>query len=153
MRRQTHTVSEAAPDINTVKTPVELWKSHIDFYSECSSFTNVENPSKPKRTAPGRENAACPAGQGCWGQSLRLICVPWMNLPLLLCRPSVEIPFQASHREDFRKKTSKNCESFWAFFLSRRQRGLKTRNICLKTWHPPCKLRLKEKEKNIGFPH
>lgn len=111
---------------------MENWNSRTDSYFECFSFLRVENPSKPKRVAPGRENVACPAGQGCWGQSLRLKCVPWMNLPLLLCRPSVEIPFQASHRENFREKTSKNCESFWAFFLSEDNDGLKQEISVLK---------------------
>lgn len=31
--------------------------------------------------------------RGVGGQSLRLKCVPWMNLPLLLCRPSAENTF------------------------------------------------------------
>lgn len=80
-------------------------------------FWGAEKRSKAERIAPGRENATCPAGHGCRGQSLRLKCVPWMNLPPPLCRPSVGIVFQAPRREDFRKKTSSYWESSWPFFF------------------------------------
>lgn len=54
-----------------------------------------------------------------------------MNLPLLLCRPSVEIPFQASRGEDFRKKSSSYWESFEAF-MSEDNDGIKQEISVLK---------------------
>lgn len=78
---------EFQTDINTVLNTVNVKFTHWLFLSMLwlfFFFPGQKKGSKPKRNAPGRENAACPAGHGCWGQSLRLKCVPWMNLPLLL---------------------------------------------------------------------
>lgn len=70
------------------------------------------------------------------------------------CRPSVEIPFQLSHHEDFREEKLLILGELLGFFFVRGQWRYKTRNICLETWpeNPPTRLgRCNRKTRRFPF--
>lgn len=73
-------------DINTAKREMEMYA--LTLLLNALAFFFLPRLEKRLQTeekrAPGTENAGCPAGHGCRGQSLRLKRVPWMNLPPLL---------------------------------------------------------------------
>lgn len=131
MRRQTHKSESfgAAPDINTVKTRVQLWISRTDSCFEGFSFVSVEKkPPKQSQQRLGEKMLLVRRVRGVGVSPCGWNVSPGWTCHCCFCRPSVEIPFQASHGEDFTVKTSSFWESFWAFFV-RRQWRYKTKKI------------------------
>lgn len=119
------------------------WALTFFLESNCFFSFSLSLCFKAKWGAPGIENAACPAGQGgCWGQSSRLKCVPWMNLPLLLLSTFGWNTFWTVSRlqRGYLLKLGQLLafSSFFFFFLSEDNDGIKQKNMSWpeRTPHP-----------------